>query len=57
MEQVQPERGWEGVVTMYTHVSKCKIDKIKGGKKKNSYWGTTQVYYQLELNLKKAVIL
>jgi hypothetical protein len=36
-EQVFPESGWVGrrevTQTMYTHVSKCKNDKIKERKK------------------------
>jgi hypothetical protein len=28
------KRGGEGCGTMYTHVTKCENDKIKGGKKK-----------------------
>jgi hypothetical protein len=35
-EQVLPGRGggrWGVALAMYTHVSKCKNDKIKGGKK------------------------
>jgi hypothetical protein len=29
-------RGWgEGVQTMYTHITKCKNNKIKGEKKRN----------------------
>jgi hypothetical protein len=35
-EQVLPRRRWMGEVaqTMYTHVNKCKNDKIKERKKK-----------------------
>jgi hypothetical protein len=40
-EQVVPGNGvggWREVAqTMYTHVSKCKIDKIKGGEKKEPH--------------------
>jgi hypothetical protein len=41
VEQVLPRRVWglaggKVAQTMYTHVSKCKNDKIKGEKKENT---------------------
>jgi hypothetical protein len=52
------EGGWRGEVaqTMYTHVSKCKNDKIKEGKKKSEYgWCTFCTRMNVEyLNLFKS---